>query len=134
MGEVKVDQVFIGTCTNGRLEDFHIARELLEGRQVAPGTRLILIPASQRIYLEGARDGTWEALATAGGLVNSPGCGPCVGVHQGVLADGEVCVYTQNRNFKGRMGNPNAFIYLASPAVAAATAIKGKIADPREFF
>ncbi|KPJ63364.1 MAG: 3-isopropylmalate dehydratase [Planctomycetes bacterium DG_23] len=134
IGEVKVDQVFIGTCTNGRLKDFHIAKEMLEGRQVSPGTRLIIIPASQRIYLEGARDGTWEALATAGGLVNSPGCGPCVGVHQGVLADGDVCVSTQNRNFKGRMGNPNAFIYLASPAVAAATAIKGKIADPREFF
>ena len=134
IGDVKVDQVFIGTCTNGRLEDFHIAREILQGRQVASGTRLIIIPASQRIYLEGLKDGTWEALATAGGIIISAGCGPCVGVHQGVLADGEVCVSTQNRNFKGRMGNPNAFIYLASPAVAAATAIKGKIADPREFF
>jgi len=133
IGDVKVDQVFIGTCTNGRLEDFHIARGILEGRQVASGTRLIIIPASQRIYLEGLKDGTWEALAEAGGIIISAGCGPCVGVHQGVLADGETCVSTQNRNFKGRMGNPNAFIYLASPAVAAATAIKGKIADPREF-
>ncbi len=130
---VHVDQVFMGTSTNGRLEDFHQALSLLKGKTVASGTRLLVTPGSRRVLLEGLADGTFEALAEAGAIVTGPGCGACVGVHEGVLADGEVCVATQNRNFKGRMGNPNAFIYLASPVSAAAAAITGRITDPRDF-
>jgi len=133
VGEVKVDQVFIGTSTNGRLEDFHIAAGVLKGRRVNPGTRLIVTPGSRRVYMDALRDGTLQTFVEAGGVVTGPGCGACVGVHEGVLGDGEVCVSTQNRNFKGRMGNPDAFLYLVSPATAAATAVTGKITDPREF-
>jgi len=132
VGEVKVDQVFIGTSTNGRLEDFHIAAGVLKGRRVNPGTRLIVTPGSRRVYMDALRDGTLQTFVEAGGVVTGPGCGACVGVHEGVLGDGEVCVSTQNRNFKGRMGNPDAFLYLVSPATAAATAVTGKITDPRE--
>ncbi|MHC4598038.1 MAG: 3-isopropylmalate dehydratase large subunit [Planctomycetota bacterium] len=131
---VPVDQVFMGTSTNGRLEDFRIAATILKGKTVPPGTRLIVTPGSRKVLLEGYADGTFQALAEAGGVITGPGCGACVGVHEGVLADGEVCLSTQNRNFKGRMGNPNAFLYLASPATAAATAVAGRIADPREYF
>jgi len=130
---VKVHQVFIGTSTNGRLEDFQIAAKILKGRRIAPGLRLIATPASREVHIEGMRDGTFQAFVEAGGVVTGPGCGACVGVHEGVLADGEVCVATQNRNFKGRMGNPRASIYLASPATAAATAVRGILTDPREF-
>jgi 3-isopropylmalate/(R)-2-methylmalate dehydratase large subunit len=128
-----VNQVFIGTSTNGRLDDFRVAAAIMKGKKVAPGVRLLITPGSRRTLLDGLSDGTFQILAEAGGIITSPGCGACVGVHEGVLGDGEVCVATQNRNFKGRMGNPNAFIYLASPATAAATAITGKITDPREF-
>jgi 3-isopropylmalate/(R)-2-methylmalate dehydratase large subunit len=133
LGDVPVNQVLLGTCTNGRLSDFRIAAAILEGRKVKPGVRLVVTPGSRKILQEAIADGTVATLLEAGGTVTAPGCGACVGVHEGVLGDGEVCLSTQNRNFEGRMGNPNAFIYLASPAVAAATAIEGRIADPRKY-
>lgn len=130
---VKVHQVFIGTCTNGHLEDLRIAAGILNGRRVAPDTRLIVTPASRSVYLNAMAEGLLSVFVEAGGLVTGPGCGACVGVHAGVLGDDEVCVSTQNRNFQGRMGNPKGNIYLGSPALAAATAIEGRIADPREY-
>jgi 3-isopropylmalate/(R)-2-methylmalate dehydratase large subunit len=132
LGKVKVDQVFIGTSCNGRLEDLHIAASILKGNRINRDTRVIVTPASRRVYLEALRDGTIETFVEAGALVTTPGCGACDGVHLGILGDGEVCLATQPRNFKGRMGDPNAFIYLGSPAVAAATALAGEISDPRE--
>lgn len=131
--DVRVDQVFIGACTNGKLHDLEQAARVLKGRKVAAGTRLIVIPASRRIYNAALRGGVLETLSEAGAMIGVPGCGPCMGAHMGILAPGEVCVATTNRNFKGRMGCPEAFIYLASPATAAATAVAGRIADPREF-
>ncbi len=127
---LKVDQVFIGTCTNGRIEDLREAAAVLKGRRVAPGTRLLVIPASSQVMEQALLDGTLLTLQQAGAVLGTPGCGPCMGRHQGVLAPGEVCVSTSNRNFIGRMGDKDARIYLASPAVAAATAVKGEIALP----
>ncbi|MDD5633689.1 MAG: 3-isopropylmalate dehydratase large subunit, partial [Candidatus Omnitrophica bacterium] len=121
-----ISEVNIGTCTNGRLEDLEIAAKILKGQKVARGMKLIITPASRKIYLDAVKKGYVEIFINAGGIVNNPGCGPCVGTHQGVLADGENALSTANRNFKGRMGNPNANIYLSSPATAAATALAGK--------
>jgi 3-isopropylmalate/(R)-2-methylmalate dehydratase large subunit len=133
IGEVKVDQVYLGTSCNGRLEDFQIAANILKGRKIHPRVRMIVTPGSRRVYLEALKDGTMQTLIEAGAMALPPGCGACVGLHEGVLGDGELCLATQPRNFRGRMGSPNSFIYLGSPAIAAATAIEGKIADPRKY-
>lgn len=129
---IKIHQVFVGTCTNGRLEDLRIVADILKGRKRHPDTRLLVTPASKKVYLAAVKEGIIETLIEAGASINTPGCGACVGVHQGILGDGENCMATQNRNFQGRMGNVNGNIYLGSPAVAAAAAIKGEIADPRD--
>lgn len=128
----KIHQAFIGTCTNGRLEDIAQAAEVMKGQRVAAGARLLIVPASSEVYLEAMRLGYVQTLSEAGAMFGTPGCGPCMGNHMGVLAPGEVCVSSANRNFKGRMGQPAAEIYLASPAVVAASAVTGVITDPRE--
>jgi len=133
LGNVPVQQGLIGTCTNGRLEDFEIAAQILKGKKVKDGCRLILAPASKQILLDMIKQGIYQQLLEAGAVAVTPGCGPCVGTHNGVPSDGENVISTANRNFKGRMGNVNAFIYLGSPATVAASMIEGKIADPRKY-
>lgn len=128
-----IQQGFIGTCTNGRLEDFQIAARILKGKKVNKDCRLIIAPSSKDIMLEMMKDGTYQTLAEAGAVGVTPGCGPCVGTHNGVPSDGENVISSANRNFKGRMGNVNSFIYLGSPATVAASVIEGKIADPRKY-
>ena len=129
---VAVQQVVVGSCTNGRLEDLEVAARIIEGREIAQGTRMLVFPASWKIYREAMEAGYLMALSRAGAVIMNPGCGCCLGVHQGALGDGEVALSTTNRNFQGRMGNPKAFVYLCSPAVAAASAITGKITRPKQ--
>ena len=135
IGEVagtKVDVIFLGTCTNGRYEDMRAAADILAGRQLAPRMRLIVSPASREALQQAIADNTMTTLLAAGATLTTPGCGPCMGRHQGALGEGDVCLTTGNRNFKGRMGHPTSHIFLASPQVAAATALTGHITDPRE--
>ncbi|MBE6907087.1 MAG: 3-isopropylmalate dehydratase large subunit [Ruminococcaceae bacterium] len=130
VGDIPIDQVIIGSCTNGRISDLAVAANLFTGRKVAPNVRCIIIPGTQQIYLEAMKVGYIETFINAGCAVSTPTCGPCLGGHMGILAEGERCVATTNRNFVGRMGHVNSEVYLASPAVAAASAIAGKIANP----
>jgi 3-isopropylmalate/(R)-2-methylmalate dehydratase large subunit len=127
----KIEQAVLGSCTNGRLEDLEAAEALLRGRKVHRDVRFIVVPASREIYIEASKRGLLASLATSGAVIVNPGCGPCLGGHQGLLAAGERCISTTNRNFRGRMGSPSAEVYLASPDTVAASAIKGEIADPR---
>ncbi len=130
---IKIDQVVLGSCTNGRLDDLEIAARIVKGRKIHPQLRMLVLPATRSIYLQAMKKGYLRAFMEAGGVVLNPGCGPCLGAHEGILAAGERCLATTNRNFKGRMGSPDSEVYLASPATAAATAIKAEITDPRDF-
>lgn len=132
VGDIRIDQVVIGSCTNGRLDDLRCAAEILKGKKVADGVRVIVIPATQQIYLDAMEEGLLKIFIEAGAIVSTPTCGPCLGGYMGILAEGERCVSTTNRNFVGRMGHVESEIYLASPAVAAASAITGKISGPAE--
>lgn len=132
VGDVKIDQVVIGSCTNGRMDDLRIAASILEGKKVADGLRVIVIPATQKIYIQAMEEGLIKTFIEAGAIVSTPTCGPCLGGYMGVMAEGERCVSTTNRNFVGRMGHVDSEVYLASPAVAAASAITGKISGPDE--
>ena len=132
VGDIAIDQVVIGSCTNGRLDDLRIAAKILDGHKVKEGIRPIIIPATQKIYLQAMEEGLLKIFIEAGAVVSTPTCGPCLGGYMGILAEGERCVSTTNRNFVGRMGHVNSEVYLASPAVAAASAITGKISSPEE--
>jgi 3-isopropylmalate/(R)-2-methylmalate dehydratase large subunit len=130
---IKIDQAFIGSCANGRLSDFAVAAEILKGREVAPGTRMIVTPGSQDIFKQAIKAGYVETLMEAGAVVTNSTCGACFGGHMGVLGDGEVCITASTRNFQGRMGSPTASVFMGSPATVAASAVTGVITDPREF-
>jgi 3-isopropylmalate/(R)-2-methylmalate dehydratase large subunit len=130
LGEVRLDQVVIGSCTNGRISDLRIAAKILKGKKIKPALRLIVIPATQKIYLEAVKEGLAEIFVEAGAVFSTPTCGPCLGGHMGILTEGETCLATTNRNFIGRMGSPKSFVYLSGPAVAAASAITGRITHP----
>ena len=130
--DIAIDQVVIGSCTNGRIEDLRTAAKILEGRKVKKGLRVIVIPATQKIYLQAMEEGLLKTFIEAGAVVSTPTCGPCLGGYMGILAEGERCVSTTNRNFVGRMGHVKSEVYLASPAVAAASAVTGKISGPEE--
>ena len=132
VGDIKIDQVVIGSCTNGRLDDLRIAAKVLEGKHVAKGIRVIILPATQKIYLQAMEEGLLRTFIEAGAVVSTPTCGPCLGGYMGILAENERCISTTNRNFVGRMGHVDSEIYLASPAVAAASAITGKITNPED--
>jgi len=132
VGNIEIDQVVIGSCTNGRIEDMRIAAQLLKGKRVHPGVRCIIIPGSQQVYLDALAEGLLGVFIRAGAVVSTPTCGPCLGGHMGVLGDYEKCVSTTNRNFIGRMGSTKSEVYLANPAVAAASAIMGRVASPKE--
>ena len=132
MEEIRIDQAVIGSCTNGRLEDLRSAAMILKGKKVAKGTRLIIIPATPSIYRSALDEGLFEIFLDAGAIISPPTCGPCLGGHMGVLAKGERAVATTNRNFVGRMGHPESEVYLSNPAVAAASAVLGKISGPDE--
>ena len=130
--DIKIDQVVIGSCTNGRLDDMRIAARVLQGRHVAKGMRCIILPATQAIYMQAMEEGLLKTFIEAGAVVSTPTCGPCLGGYMGILAAGERCVSTTNRNFVGRMGHVDSEVYLASPAVAAASAVTGRITDPKK--
>ncbi len=130
--DIKIDQAFIGSCTNGRLSDLEMAAEVLSGNKVAKYVRLIIIPATVDVYREAMKKGLFDIFLDAGAVISTPTCGPCLGGYMGVLGDGEVCISTSNRNFVGRMGSPKSFVYLANPAVVAASAVAGKIISPEE--
>lgn len=132
--KVKINEAFLGTCTNGRIDDLKVAAKILNKRKVSFEVKLIVAPSSRSVYLEALKLGLVEVFIKAGAVIVAPGCGPCVGTHCGIPSDGEVVISTANRNFKGRMGNPSAFIYLASPATVAVSALKGYISDPRDYF
>ncbi|MHA1689601.1 MAG: 3-isopropylmalate dehydratase large subunit, partial [Promethearchaeota archaeon] len=131
---LEIDQAFLGSCTNGRLEDLRIAARILKGKKIAPNVRMIVIPASMEIYKQALKEGLIEIFINSGAVVGNPTCGPCIGAQLGVLGPHEVCISSTNRNFKGRMGDPSSKVYLASPASVAAAALKGYIIDPREVF
>jgi len=133
VGNIPVDQAYLGSCTNGRIEDLRVAAEILKGKQVASGTRMIVIPATTDIWKQANKEGLLDIFMAAGATVSSPTCGACLGGHMGILAAGERCVSSTNRNFVGRMGSPKSEVYLASPATVAASAIEGKITDPRKY-